>query len=86
MKKISLTASITALFSPFVVADISPDEIMVITANRFEQPIEHVIAPIEVITQEEIQAIGARNLTQVLKRLPSIQITNQGGIDRKSVV
>jgi vitamin B12 transporter len=84
MKKISLTASITALFSPFVVADISPDEIMVITANRFEQPIEHVIAPIEVITQEEIQAIGARNLTQVLKRLPSIQITNQGGMGQTS--
>ncbi len=80
MKKASITASIAALLSPFAAADILPDETFVITANRFEQPIENIIAPIEVITQEEIQAIGARNLTQVLKRLPSIQIANQGGM------
>lgn len=60
-------------------AEATPDEVMVVTANRFEQPIKNVIAPVSVVTKEEIDAIQAKSLVEVLRRLPGVQVANQGG-------
>lgn len=50
------------------------DETMVVTANRFEQSAKDVIAPVEVVTKEDIEAMQAKSLDEVLRRLPGVQI------------
>jgi vitamin B12 transporter len=60
--------------------EVSADETMVVTANRFEQQVSDTIAPVEVVTKQEIDAIQATSLSDVLRRLPGVQVTNQGGL------
>ncbi|WP_327790339.1 TonB-dependent receptor plug domain-containing protein, partial [Vibrio anguillarum] len=57
----------------------SADETMVVTANRFEQSTESVIAQVEVVTRQDIARIQAKSLTDVFKRLTGIQVTQNGG-------
>ncbi|MCG9598669.1 TonB-dependent receptor [Vibrio sp. Isolate25] len=65
---------------------VSADETMVVTANRFEQSSSDVIAPIEIVTKEEIEAIQAKSLTEVLRRLPGVQIASNGGYGQTTSV
>ncbi|MGL6262044.1 TonB-dependent receptor domain-containing protein [Vibrio sp. WXL103] len=62
------------------------DETMVITANRVEQGLEQVIAPISVVTRQEIEAYQAKSLTDVLRRLPGVEVTSNGGFGQTSSV
>nr|WP_086939293.1 TonB-dependent receptor [Thaumasiovibrio occultus] len=57
----------------------SVDETLVVTASRFEQPISTVLAPISVVDREEIELMQAKSLVDVLKRLPGIEIGQNGG-------
>ena len=52
---------------------------MTITASRFEESISTVLAPISILTKEEIKALGANSLTDALKTLPGIEISQSGG-------
>ncbi|PSW13133.1 TonB-dependent receptor [Photobacterium sanctipauli] len=80
MKKTLLAVVLAQVCLPSVVlADqSSTDEVMVVTANRFEQPIKNVIAPVSVVTKEEIDAIQAKSLAEVLRRLPGVQVVSGG--------
>ncbi|RJX64929.1 TonB-dependent receptor [Vibrio sinensis] len=64
--------------------ELSTDETVVVTASRFETQVSDTIAPIEVVTREEIDAIQAKSLSDILRRLPGIQVANQGGIGQGS--
>ncbi|SEG51386.1 TonB-dependent receptor domain-containing protein [Vibrio hangzhouensis] len=59
-------------------------ETMVVTANRVEQQLKEVLAPIEVVDREEIEAIQAKSIAEVLRRLPGIQMANQGGVGQNT--
>ncbi|MGF1722910.1 TonB-dependent receptor [Vibrio kyushuensis] len=61
------------------------DETMVVTANRFEQPIKDVIAPITVVTKQDIETSQSKTLPEVLRTLPGIQV-NAGGFGQYSSV
>ncbi|AJR06922.1 TonB-dependent receptor [Photobacterium gaetbulicola] len=79
MKKTLLAVALAPLCLPsMVVADTSTDEVMVVTANRFEQSVKNVIAPVSVVTKEEIDAIQAKSLAEVLRRLPGVQVVSGG--------
>ena len=52
---------------------------LVITANRVEQPISSVLAPVVVIERAEIEARQVQSLPALLKTLPGVQITTLGG-------
>lgn len=58
---------------------VSADETMVVTANRFEQPLQDVIASTTVITRQEIEQIQAKSLVDVLKRVPGVEVSQTGG-------
>lgn len=79
----SLLAMMVASLLPYaslsVAQDASADETIVVTANRFETKLNDTLAPVEVVTREEIAAIQAQSLTDVLRRLPGVQVVNQGG-------
>ncbi|WP_426010524.1 TonB-dependent receptor domain-containing protein [Aeromonas salmonicida] len=52
---------------------------LVITANRVEQPISSVLAPVVVIDRAEIESRQVQSLPALLKTLPGVQITTLGG-------
>ncbi len=87
MNKSLLAVAVASLcsYTSFSYAqEATADETVVVTANRFETKVNETIAPVEVITREEIDAIQAQSLTDVLRRLPSIQVVNQGGPGQSS--
>ncbi|MDB1122705.1 TonB-dependent receptor plug domain-containing protein [Vibrio algarum] len=82
MNKSIIAAAVASLVSApsLTFAQSSSDiETVVVTANRFEQPIQNTIAPVEVVTKEEIDAMQAKSMAEVLRRLPGIQISSNGG-------
>lgn len=88
MKKTLLAVALAPLClqSQAFAEESSSDELMVVTANRFEQSIKNVIAPVAIVTKEEIDAIQAKSLTEVLRRLPGIQVTSNGGYGQNASV
>ncbi|MES2944006.1 MAG: TonB-dependent receptor [Pseudomonadota bacterium] len=52
---------------------------VVVTATRSPQPVEHVVADISIIDREQIERSGAVGLSDVLKRVPGIEISRNGG-------
>ncbi len=52
---------------------------LVITANRVEQPVSSVLAPVVVIDRAEIESRQVQSLPALLKTLPGVQITTLGG-------
>ncbi|EKO3501536.1 TonB-dependent receptor [Vibrio fluvialis] len=82
MNKSLLAVAVASLlpYASFSFAqDTSADETVVVTANRFETQVSDTLAPVEVITRQEIDAIQAQSLSDVLRRLPGVQVANQGG-------
>ncbi len=65
-------------------SSVSNDEMMVVTASRFEQPIGNVIAPVSVVSREEIEQSQAKTLTDILRRLPGAEVTVNGGIGQNA--
>lgn len=82
MKKSLIATTVVSLLSaaPNLYAKSSEDvETIIVTANRFEQVVQSTALPVEVITREEIKAIQAKSLTEVLRRLPGVQTSGNGG-------
>lgn len=79
IKKITLLATLVApAFSVWAEAKDRSDS-MVITANRFLQPVASVLAPIDIVTREDIDRWQLKSLGEVFKRLPGVDIMQYGG-------
>lgn len=77
IKKRMLLASLPALaFSAWADDDA---ETMVVTANRFPQPVSTVLAPMDIVTRDQIDLWQSKSLTDVLRRLPGVDISQNGG-------
>ncbi|WP_340617983.1 TonB-dependent vitamin B12 receptor BtuB [Xenorhabdus entomophaga] len=84
-KHILLAAVSVAVFSGLShVAVADNQDPIVVTANRFKQPISSVLAPMTVVTREEIDKWQSSSLVDVLRRLPSVDIAQNGGIGQHS--
>ncbi len=59
---------------------------MVVTANRFEQPISSILAPITVVTREDIDHWQSNTVVDVLRRLPGVDIAQNGGMGQLSSI
>ncbi|GAA4504018.1 TonB-dependent receptor domain-containing protein [Pseudaeromonas paramecii] len=57
----------------------SADDVYVITANQFSQPVASVLAPVSVVTREEIERLQLKTVTEVLRTLPGVEISSTGG-------
>lgn len=71
-------ASLLSYTSLSYAQDVSVDETMVVTANRFEQKQQSVLASSSVITREEIEVSQATTALDLLKTLPGVTINSQG--------
>ncbi|MBS0849698.1 TonB-dependent vitamin B12 receptor BtuB [Citrobacter sp. JGM124] len=86
MKQLSLLSVLSATaFSVWAQDNHSADS-MVITANRFQQPVNTVLAPISVVTREQIDQWQSKSLTDILRRLPGVDIASNGGLGQSSSV
>ncbi|MDC9594904.1 TonB-dependent vitamin B12 receptor BtuB [Xenorhabdus sp. IM139775] len=86
-KHILLSAAFMAVFSGwnhFAVAE--NQDTLVVTANRFKQPISSVLAPTTIVTREDIDRWQSSSLVDVLRRLPSVDIVQNGGIGQLSSI
>ena len=63
----------------FAQSSLPANDTMVVTANRVEQPVSTVLAPVVVIDRAEIESRQVSSLTDLLKTLPGVQITTLGG-------
>ncbi|MEL6116101.1 TonB-dependent receptor [Photobacterium sp. SP02] len=88
MKKTLLAVALAPLClqSSLVSAQTTTDETMVVTANRFEQSAKNLIAPVSVVTKADIDAIQAKSLAEVLRRLPGVTIAANGGFGQLTTV
>ncbi|RXJ72673.1 ligand-gated channel [Veronia nyctiphanis] len=65
---------------------LAADETVIVTASRFEQPINNIIAPVSIVTKDEIEAMQANSVVEVLKQLPGVQISSNGGYGQQATV
>ncbi|OCH18448.1 TonB-dependent receptor domain-containing protein [Aliivibrio logei] len=93
MKKTALATAIVSLLShaytspAFAKDSVSEtDEVMVVTANRFEQSAKDVIAPMSVVTKEDIVQIQAKTITDILRLQPGIEVASNGGIGQNASI
>lgn len=52
---------------------------VVVSASTFPQPLSAALPSVSVLTREDIEASGARNLTTLLRQVAGVQITSAGG-------
>ncbi len=79
IRKISLlTALPVTAFS--VCAQSNADDTLVVSASRFPQPISSVLAPTSVVTREDIDRWQAKSVSDILSRLPGVDIAQNGGL------
>lgn len=83
IKKASLlTALSVTAFSGW--AQDSSSDTMVVTANRFQQPVNTVLAPVTVVTREDIDRWQSTSVTDVMRRLPGVDVAQNGGMGQNS--
>lgn len=57
---------------------------LVVTANRFQQPINTVLAPTDIVTREDIERWQSRTVLDVMRRLPGVDVAQYGGMGQSS--
>ncbi|EEL1460297.1 TonB-dependent vitamin B12 receptor BtuB, partial [Salmonella enterica] len=50
----------------------------------FQQPVNSVLAPTDVVTREDIQRWQSKDLNDVMRRLPGVDISQSGGMGKSS--
>ncbi|MUK28389.1 TonB-dependent receptor domain-containing protein [Aliivibrio fischeri] len=93
MKKTALATAVVSLLSHAYTSPVfaqntttETDETMVVTANRFEQSAKDVIAPMSVVTKEEIVQIQAKTMTDILRLQPGVEVASNGGIGQNASI
>ena len=70
----------------FSVSANTNDDQIIVSANRFQQPVSSVLAPVTVVTREEIDKWQSNSVVDVLRRLPGVDVAQSGGIGQLSSV
>ncbi|XTZ38568.1 TonB-dependent vitamin B12 receptor BtuB [Salmonella enterica] len=83
IKKTSLLAALSVTAFSGWAQDSNTDN-LVVTANRFQQPVSTVLAPSDVVTREQIDKWQAKTVLDVMRRLPGVDIAQYGGMGQSS--
>ncbi|MFV4845859.1 TonB-dependent vitamin B12 receptor BtuB [Edwardsiella tarda] len=59
---------------------------MVVTTSRFSQPVSTVLAPMDVVTRDDIERWQSKSLDEVMRRLPGVDIAQNGGVGQNSTL
>lgn len=80
MKKTPLALAVAAISLWAQSAVAAKDDAITVTANRIQQPVSSVLAPVDIITRDDIDRWQAKTLTDALRRLPGVDISQSGGM------
>ncbi|WP_259053102.1 TonB-dependent vitamin B12 receptor BtuB [Klebsiella sp. BIGb0407] len=84
IKQLSLLSVLSATaFSVWAQNNNSADN-LVVTANRFQQPVNTVLAPTNIVTKEDIERWQSKTILDVMRRLPGVDIARNGGMGQSS--
>nr|ELR5259329.1 TonB-dependent vitamin B12 receptor BtuB [Providencia rettgeri] len=85
-KLLPLSAAALAVLCsiPSLASGNSQSDQLVVSANRFEQPISSILAPVTVVTREDIDHWQSNTVIDVLRRLPGVDIGQSGGMGQQS--
>ncbi|MBK4716719.1 MULTISPECIES: TonB-dependent vitamin B12 receptor BtuB [Tenebrionibacter/Tenebrionicola group] len=84
IKKVSLlTALSVTAFSGWTQDSVDS---VVVTANRFQQPVNTVLAPVSVVTRQDIERWQSTSVIDVIRRLPGVNVSQNGGIGQFSTL
>ena len=76
-----LPLALAAAFPPFAQTQTIPQLAeTVVTATRVAQPLSDVVADVSIIDRAQIERSGAVGVADLLKRLPGVEITRNGGL------
>ncbi|EKH8090611.1 TonB-dependent vitamin B12 receptor BtuB [Escherichia coli] len=64
----------------------TPLDTLVVTANRFQEPLSTVLAPVTIVTREDIDRWQVSSVNDVLRRLPGVAISQHGGEGQLSTI
>ncbi len=79
-KKLYLSVScLPLIFSPLIVQAEQTAEIIV-TAERTANTVDETIAPVTVITRDDISRLQASSISEALKMTPAVSFTSNGGL------
>ncbi|WP_151995342.1 TonB-dependent vitamin B12 receptor BtuB [Buttiauxella massiliensis] len=84
LKKLSLLTALSVTAFSGWAQDSNSEENLVVTANRFQQPVNTVLAPTSIVTREDIDKWQAKSLVDVMSRLPGVDIAQSGGLGTSS--
>ena len=79
----ALSATAISLWAQYGFAQ-GNDDTQIVTANRFAEPVSGVLAPTTVVTRDEIDRWQAKSLTDVMRRLPGVDVAQSGGLGQQS--
>ena len=74
----AVLAAVPAIFAPAAFAQKKPISVL-ITASRFAETADGALAPVTVITREDIDELQLETVEEVLKTVPGVMITQHGG-------
>jgi vitamin B12 transporter len=60
------------------------NDTVVVTANRFPQPVSTVLAATTIVTRDQIDRWQSKSLIDVMRRLPGVDIAQNGGLGQSS--
>ncbi|UUL82840.1 TonB-dependent receptor plug domain-containing protein [Sphingomonas qomolangmaensis] len=77
-----LSLAVVLAASPAYARDIpeTPDDTIVVTANRSEQPLDRVGQSISILDAEEIEIRQTQAVADLLRTLPGVTVTRNGGV------
>ena len=84
IKKLALLTGLSV--TAFSVWAQGSDDTLIVTANRFQQPVNTVLAPTDVVTRADIDRWQSRSVIDVLRRLPGVDIAQNGGVGQSASV
>lgn len=85
IKKVSLITTLCATAFSGWAQDSNSDE-LIVTANRVAQPVNTVLAATSTVTRQDIDRWQSHSLIDVMRRLPGIDIAQNGGMGQKSAL
>lgn len=81
------TACIYLSASPIVLAEDATElEEIVVTADRKARTVDETLAPVTIITRQDIEKYQANDIADVLRRVPGVNIKNDGGAGKNTSV
>lgn len=84
MKKTPLALAVAAVSLWAQSSTAANNDDVVVTANRFAQPVSSVLAPTTIVTREDIDRWQANSLIDVMRRLPGVNMAVNGGLGQQS--